>query len=418
MNFLVKKKLLNNFFSLSSIQIISYILPLITIPYLVRVLGVEKFGLIAFAQATIQYFVLISDYGFGLSGTKQISQNINNKSKIINIFSTLIFLKIFFIISSFITLILMIYNFKIFYESKEIFLLTFGIVIGQALFPVWFFQGIEKMKITALINIIPKIFFTLSIFLIVKNEEDYLLVPIINSLGFIFSAILSLYISFKVYKIKIIFPNLLDFKYQLKEGWHIFLGILSSNFSILNVSFFLGILTNPTFVGYYAAVEKIIRPIASLNRPVINAIFPHLAKSITLDKMSAIKLSKKVTKFAIIFMGLIGISLFLLSDFLILILFGENFIESSNILKIMAFIPMLQSIIHIYAVPNMILFEYKKAYSNIMLISLIFNTLFSILFIKTLNYFGAAYVSLLTELFILVCLSFYLKKNKGLHNDY
>ncbi|MDZ7817337.1 MAG: oligosaccharide flippase family protein [Aliarcobacter sp.] len=91
----INKKLLSNFFSLSSIQLVSYILPIITIPYLVRVLGVEKFGLIAFAQAIIQYFIIFTDYGFGLSATKEIAQENGNKKKINQIFSSVIIIKAF-----------------------------------------------------------------------------------------------------------------------------------------------------------------------------------------------------------------------------------------------------------------------------------------------------------------------------------
>lgn len=417
MDLILRKKLLNNFFSLSSIQLISYVLPLLTIPYLVKVLGVEKFGLVAFSQATIQYFVLISDYGFGLSGTKEISQNIDNTKKIHRIFSTIITIKFLLIFLSFIILILLINSFDIFYKEKELFILTFGVVIGQALFPVWFFQGIEKMHITAIMNIIPKIFFTVCIFVFISVPDDYLFVVLINSLGFIISAIISLILIKTKFHVKYNVPTLNDIKYQIKEGWHIFLGIISSNFSILNVTFFLGLLTNPTLVGYYAAVEKIIRPIASLNRPVINAIFPHLSKIVKKDKKESFALSKKATKLAVLFMGTIGICLFIFSDLIIEIIFGENFKNSSIILKIMAFIPMIQSIIHIYGIPNMIILEYKKVYSNILFISLLLSVFLSYILILNFDYIGAALTSLFIELFILITILYYLRKLKDFQND-
>lgn len=406
------KKLLSNFFSLSSIQMVSYILPLITIPYLVRVLGVEKFGLIALAQAMIQYFIIFTDYGFGLSATKEIAQNNNNIKKINQIFSSVMIIKILLVLISLVILFIVVTFVDMFREEALLYYITFGTVIGQALFPVWYFQGIEKMHITAIINILPKVIFTLSIFIFVSNPDDYLLVAIINSLGFIISGVLSLIIAFKVYNVKIEKVSFSNIKIALYEGWHIFIGIVSSNFSMINITLFLGILTNPIMVGYYSAVEKIIRPLSSLNRPIISAIFPYLSKSSENNVKNSYDFSKKVTFYVSLLMGIIGLVLFIFSDQIVIVLFGNEFLQSSIILKIMAFIPMIHSIIHIFLVPNMIILNYKKIYSKILIYSFILSLILSYSLIKIYGVIGASFSTILIDLFILISMSFYLNLKK------
>jgi PST family polysaccharide transporter len=403
------KRLLSNFFSLSGIQMVSYLLPLITIPYLVRVLGVEKFGLIAFAQAIIQYFVIFTDYGFGLSATKQIAEHRENKNRVSEIFSSVLMIKMIMLVVSVIVLSIFIFIFDKFTKDWQLYYLTFGIVIGQSIFPIWYFQGIEKMHITALVNIVPKVIFTISIFIFVTSTEDYLYVPLINSLGFLLAGVVSLWLAIGRFKVFFKFPTFEQMKYQMLEGWHIFLGSISSNFSMLNITFFLGILTNPTMVGYYAAVEKIIRPLASLNRPVINAIFPHLSNTAKQYPSKAYAFSKKVSLLVSSIMLIVGVVLFVFSDTIVIFVFGEQFHASSMVLKIMAFIPMLHALIHIYAVPNMIIFNFKKAYSKIVFFGFVLSLVLSYAFIKLFSLEGAAFAALLTDIVVLSGMGLYLK---------
>ena len=201
------KKISANFMYLSILQGMNLLLPLITFPYLVRVLGIEKFGLIMFAQAFIVYFSMLADYGFNLSGIREVSSNRNNKNKLIKIFSSIMLARFILVFFGLVLLSILVFSFEKFSQNWELYYLTFGIVIGTALFPTWFFQGMEKMKYITVLTVIAKLIFTLSIFLFVTTEKDFIYVPLINSLGFIFVGIISLFIIFKDFDMKINFKN-------------------------------------------------------------------------------------------------------------------------------------------------------------------------------------------------------------------
>lgn len=127
------KLVFKNVFFLSLMQGANYILPFITIPYLVRTIGIEKYGLIAFAQSFAAYFVIFTDYGFSLSATKLISINRNDSKKISEIFSSVLYVKLVFVILSIIISTIIIFSFKKFYSEYEIFYFSLLVLIGQML---------------------------------------------------------------------------------------------------------------------------------------------------------------------------------------------------------------------------------------------------------------------------------------------
>jgi len=303
-----KRRLLSNFISLSILQGVNYLLPLITLPYLVRVLGPEKFGLIAFAQAFIQYFNILTDYGFNLSATREISIYRENKEKVSEIFSSVMVIKLALLLLSFIIMSIIVFTFDKFKNDWLIYYLTFGMVLGQTLFPVWFFQGMERMKYIAYLSIVSKVIFTIAVFIFVQEQSDFYLVPLLTSIGYLVAGVWSLILIKKAFDISFTFQKVETIKKHFKDGWDVFVSrIFVSLYTTINI-FLLGLFTNNTIVGYYAIAEKIVNAVGGLFIPANQTIYPYMAKMYSNQKEKFFNFTKKVG-FSFL---MVGILLFIL----------------------------------------------------------------------------------------------------------
>jgi PST family polysaccharide transporter len=398
-----KKRLLENFFSLSILQVANYILPLITLPYLVRVLGPEKYGLIAFAQAFIGYFMILTDYGFNLSATREISINREDKQKVSEIFSSVLTIKFFLCILSFLILVslLLIPKFK---KDWLVYIFTFGMVLGNVLFPVWFFQGMEKMRYITILNIIAKSIFTVCIFIFIKKMSDFVYVPLINSLGYLVAGALSLRIVFKDFAVKFVIPSFENIKHQLKEGWHIFISTIAISLYTISNTFILGLFTNNTIVGYYAAAEKIVRVVQSMLTPISQTVYPYISKLASESKEKALNFIKKLLEIIGLGSFIISFLIFIFSSQIVYILLGSQFQNSIIVLKILAFLPFIIGVATVYATLFLLGFGYIKQWKRIILMCSALDIVFIFIFVGALSlkHIGVSISWLLTEICVLL----------------
>ncbi|MCD6105628.1 MAG: flippase [Thermosipho sp. (in: Bacteria)] len=391
-----------NFLSLSALQAVNYLLPLITLPYLVRVLGPEKFGLIAFAQAFIQYFNILTDYGFNLSATREISIHRDNKEKISEIFSSVMITKIGLMIISFLILSVLVFTIPKFRNDWLIYFFTFGMVIGQILFPVWFFQGMERMKYITILNIVAKGIFTICIFIFIRKMADYLYVPLINSMGFLVAGGLSLRIVSKDFGIKFILPSFKAIKHQLKEGWHIFISTAAISLYTNTRIFAVGLFTNNTITGYYAIAEKLINviqtfPLSSL----LQTLYPRLSKIYLENKEKAKKLMDRFQNLTIVIYLLVLPLIFVATPPIVKIVTGAPYKE-----VIVSFRLLLIAVFFINAnafrVQFLLVMGKYNIFARIHLIMGIIGLLLTFLATYFFSYIGTATSIIVVEFVILV----------------
>ena len=411
----VEKKIIKNFFSLSSIQLANYILPLIALPYLVRILGVEKFGLIMFAQAFVQYFVVITDYGFGLFASREISVHRNNSGKVSEIFSSVIFIQFLMMLICLVIFCLVVFLFPKFRNDWVIYVFTSGVILGNVLFPAWFFFGMERMEYMAIRNAFIKGVFTLSIFIFIKSERDYIYVPLINSLGYLCAGAFSARVMLKDFKINLSMPRYDSIKYYLKGGWHIFTSTLSINLCTITNTFVLGLFTNNIIVGYYSAAEKIVTAIVRLFDSFVSAVYPHISQIASESREQAVMKIRKLSRWVFFISLACFLVFFALSKYIITIVLGAGFTESIAIARILSPLLVIIPMSAIFANLTMIPFNMDKYFSRTYIAGALINLalLFLTIYVLDLGSTGAALSSLITQL-VLVCIMYMILAERGI----
>tara|TARA_R110002096_G_scaffold436018_1_gene665123 strand:- start:2679 stop:3962 length:1284 start_codon:yes stop_codon:yes gene_type:complete len=401
-----KKVVAQNFLSLLVLQGANYILPLLILPYLVRVLGAEKFGLVMFAQSLAIFLTVFVDFGFNISGTREISLARNDKEKTGQIFLAIMIIKVVLIVIALGILFFIVSIFSRFSVDAEIYLLSFGVVIGQALFPVWFFQGIEKMKVVTFINILAKVIFTLLVFILINTQADYYKVPIYNSLGFIVSGFIGFIMSFKYIKFK--YPTLSLIKQLVKESSSLFVSNFATSMYTASNVFILGLFSGNVIAGVYSSMEKLILAVKNVYVPLYQALYPWVARQNDKDKGEIIK---KITLPVFIISTLISLTILVFAKSILSIVYDDSLIISyANVFRILSLISVFSGLNMLY---NMLYFPAIKRYKvrmNILIFGGLFNMIMNLIFVQFYNIYGIAVIVTVTELVLVFVGYYYFKK--------
>ncbi len=401
------KTLIGNFAWLSSLQIAGYVFPLITMPYLARVIGVIGFGKIALASAIMVWIQTIADWGFNFTATRDVAQNRDNYQKVSEIFSNVLWARCLLMILSFFILCLLVLFIPTFRKDADVIFITFLMIPGHILFPDWFFQAIERMKYITILNVLMKFIFTIAVFIFIKNKTDYILQPLFTSLGYVVSGIIALYIILVKWRIKLVRPSIRSILNSIKKSTDVFINNLMPNlynsFSVM----LLGMYAGSTANGIFDGGNKFINICYQLLMIFSRTFFPFLSRRIDKHKT-----------YAILNMGVAFIMasvLYIFSPFIVRAMLSCEFANSVYVLRIMAVSLVFLAISNTYGTNYLIIEHHEQTLRNLTAFSAIIGFAIAWPLIYYYTYIGAALTIVIGRMLLgmtsFVAAKYYMKKN-------
>lgn len=403
-----------NFIYAFSYQILIVILPLITTPYIARILGSKNIGIYSYTYAIVYYFILFAMLGINNYGNREVAKNRDNEKKLSKTFIGIYSIQ--FITSLIMIILYILYVIFLVHENKYIALLQTTYLIGTMFDINWFFQGLEKFKLTITRNVIIKILTIICIFVFVKTRNDLYLYILIMSIGTLLSQVLlwpflRKYVHFEKVSFHEVFRH-------LKPCLTLFVPTVAVSIYKSMDKIMLGNFTNMNEVGLYENVDKIMNVPIGLVMTLGTVMLPKMSNLIAKgnDEAKEKKYVDKSMKFILfitipIVFGIIAIA----NDFIPLFL-GTEFKKTGLILQVLiiSLIPYACSNIigRLYLIPH----EKDHVYIIAVILGALANFIFNFNFIPIYHSVGAAIGTIIAETVVMIVYLYYVRKKLNILN--
>lgn len=406
-----KRRLAENILALYVLQGLNYVVPMAVLPYLVRVLGVDKYGLMAFAQSFALYFTILTDYGFNFSATRSIAQNRGDSQATSRLFCSVYLIKLMLMLAGVIILALALAIIPRFQHDWRFFLIGYVAVVGNTLFPGWYFQGIEKMRYISIITGVSRLLAAAALFVFVHRSEDALLALSIQSMGLLLSGLIGFGVAVHSFQLELRWPAAAELKATLSDGWHLFLSSAAMGLYTNTNVFLVGILTGNLEAGYFAVAEKLLRAMQGLIVPIIQATFPHINALRVESRELALRFINRSVRWIGGLTFIPSLLLFMFAAPITLICFGHGARGSIPVVRWIAFLPVLSALSNVLGITTMIPFGLDKQFSRIVIIAGLLNVILAIPLIRISGAEGAGASIFFTEAFVMSAIVFALQRN-------
>lgn len=407
---IASNNIIKNGFWMYLMQIFNTVIPLLTLPYITRILGASQYGVFSIALNFLTYFQVIVEYGFGMSATRKIALSNKEKATINKTFTTVLISRFgLFILCCAFTLIYFLLSNT---DSEECVCLVILMValLGNCMQLNWFFQGMQQMQFISIISIVSRSVSVALTFLFVKTSDDLMLYCLLYAIAPFINGALGVFIAHTKYGLRLISVKMSEIIAELKEGWYVFTTQLSAKvFGAIGITF-LGMFATSSEVGIYSAINKIPNMIILAWTPIAQIMYPISSKKMKESFLDGRKFVKKM-QLIIIPLAVLG-ALFIIafSKPVIRIAFGNEYANFSYWI-----VPMLAWLVvainnNFLGIQTLLGSGYDKEYSSCFQIGVICTILLNLILIYFFKGDGASIAPFLSESILGILLYIKIKK--------
>jgi O-antigen/teichoic acid export membrane protein len=400
----VASELKNKFVYQLLVSATQVLLPLLTYPYITRVLGPASLGRVNYVDFLSQAFIIFAAFGIPWYAVRELSVVRNEKYKRSLLVTEMAILNIIFSAAS--TAGFMLLSFRNWHHSPVLYMLGVINILLSALSFEWYLQGTEAFRFSAIRTISVRLVMIAAFYLLVKNESDYNIYFGIFTAAMLAIALLN---SCKLLSENSITVKHINLKKHLKPLWHFF---LTSSAISLYVYFDTIILQHLTHdeqaVGYYTTVLKMVKIFLMLVLSIGTVLMPRLSWLAGTGNVSEISRHlNKLLQFIIVLAVPVGTGLLILAPEIIIIIAGEKFLPAVPLMRILAFLPLVIGLSNLFCFQTLVPFNLEKKFLSTVIIGSIVSITMNFLLIPQLGATGAAIASMATEIIIAILSGIY-----------
>ena len=257
------------------LTIAGYVLPLLTYPYISRVLGVVNIGLVNYVDSIINYFVLFAMLGISSLGVREIARVKDDLIKCKEVFSTLLGVNVVLTLFSVVLLLCMTYMVEYFHPYREYLLIGIMKLVFSAFLLEWFFQGMSDFKFITIRSLIIRALYVILVFLFVRAKDDLGIYYFLTVLTIVINAVVNFWYSKRYVSFSFKFLNLRP--YLLPVISYGFYRILTSMYTTFNVTY-LGSVSDVAQVGYFVTATKLHAILMGIFTAFTTVMVPHVSE--------------------------------------------------------------------------------------------------------------------------------------------